>query len=92
LRSSGLIVPIGEWVMREVCHQIRAWQIDGLPPMRIAVNVSATQFQQRDLGDIVRRALDAAHIHASHLEIELTRARKPRRSCRESSAWRTACG
>jgi diguanylate cyclase (GGDEF)-like protein len=70
--ESGLIVPIGEWVVREACRQIRAWHRDGLPPVRIAVNVSATQFRQRDLTDIVRRALDEAGISASRLEIELT--------------------
>jgi diguanylate cyclase (GGDEF)-like protein len=70
--ESGLIVPIGEWVIREACRQIRSWQSDGLPPVRIAVNVSATQFQQRDLLDIIRRALDEAGVDASHLEIELT--------------------
>jgi diguanylate cyclase len=70
--DSGLIVPIGEWIVREACRQIRAWQSDGFPPVRIAVNVSATQFRQRDLIDIVRRALDDAGVHASRLEIELT--------------------
>ena len=70
--ESGLIIPIGEWVVREACRQIRAWQCDGLPPVRIAVNVSATQFQQRNLLDIIRRALDEAGVDASHLEIELT--------------------
>jgi diguanylate cyclase (GGDEF)-like protein len=70
--ESGLIVPIGEWVVREACRQIRTWHSYGLPPVRIAVNVSATQFRQRDLIDIVRRALVDAGIHASRLEIELT--------------------
>ena len=70
--ESGLIIPIGEWVVREACRQMRAWQSDGLPPVRIAVNVSATQFRQRDLIDIVHRALDDASIPASRLEIELT--------------------
>jgi len=70
--ESGLIVPIGEWVIREACRQIRAWETAGLPAPRIAVNVSATQFQQRELIDIVRRALDDAGIAASQLEIELT--------------------
>ena len=70
--ESGLIIPIGEWVVREACRQIRAWQCNGLPPVRIAVNVSATQFQQRNLLDIIRRALDEAGVDASHLEIELT--------------------
>jgi diguanylate cyclase (GGDEF)-like protein len=70
--ESGLIVPIGEWVIREACRQIRAWEDAGLPAPRIAVNVSATQFQQRELIDVVRRALDDAGIAASKLEIELT--------------------
>ncbi len=70
--ESGLIIPIGEWVIREACRQIRAWQDAGLPAMRVAVNVSATQFQQRELIDIVRTALDDARVDASLLEIELT--------------------
>ncbi|MBV8805014.1 MAG: EAL domain-containing protein [Sinobacteraceae bacterium] len=70
--ESGLIVPIGEWVIREACRQIRAWGVAGLPFMRIAVNVSATQFQHRDLIDVVERALDDAGVEASLLEIELT--------------------
>ena len=70
--ESGLIVPIGEWVIREACRQIRAWGVAGLPVMRIAVNVSATQFQHRDLIDVVQRALDDAAVEASLLEIELT--------------------
>jgi diguanylate cyclase (GGDEF)-like protein len=70
--ESGLIVPIGEWVIREACRQIRAWQDSGLPIARIAVNVSATQFQHRDLIDIVQRALDDTGVDASMLEIELT--------------------
>jgi diguanylate cyclase (GGDEF)-like protein len=70
--ESGLIVPIGEWVIREACRQIRTWEDAGLPATRIAVNVSATQFQQRELVDTVRRALDDAGIAPSQLEIELT--------------------
>jgi EAL domain-containing protein (putative c-di-GMP-specific phosphodiesterase class I) len=70
--ESGLIVPIGEWVIREACRQIRAWKDAGLPAPRIAVNVSATQFQERELIDVVRGALDDACIAASELEIELT--------------------
>jgi diguanylate cyclase (GGDEF)-like protein len=70
--DSGLIIPIGAWVIREACRQVRAWQRDGLPAARVAVNVSAAQFQQRDLVDTVRRALDDSGIRASCLEIELT--------------------
>jgi diguanylate cyclase (GGDEF)-like protein len=70
--ESGLIIPIGEWVLRQVCLQVKAWQSAGLPPVRIAVNISAVQFQQRDLVDTVRCALDDAGIDARYLEVELT--------------------
>jgi diguanylate cyclase (GGDEF)-like protein len=70
--DTGLIIPIGAWVIREACRQVRVWQRDGLPAARVAVNVSATQFQQRELVDTVRRALDDSGIRASCLEIELT--------------------
>jgi diguanylate cyclase len=70
--DSGLIVPIGEWVLREACRQARAWQDQGLPMVRIAVNVSALQFRRLDLVDTVRRALTDANVNARYLEIELT--------------------
>jgi diguanylate cyclase len=70
--ESGLIVPIGEWVLREACRQARAWQDQGLPMVRIAVNVSALQFRRLDLVDTVRRALIDADVNARYLEIELT--------------------
>jgi diguanylate cyclase (GGDEF)-like protein len=70
--ESGLIVPIGEWVLREACRQARAWQDQGLPMMRVAVNVSALQFQRLDLVDTVQRALSDADVNARYLEIEVT--------------------
>jgi diguanylate cyclase (GGDEF)-like protein len=70
--DSGLIVPIGEWVLREACRQARAWQDQGLPMVRIAVNVSALQFRRHDLVETVRRALTDAGLNARYLEIELT--------------------
>jgi EAL domain-containing protein (putative c-di-GMP-specific phosphodiesterase class I) len=70
--ESGLIVPIGEWVLRETCRQLRVWQDEGLPSIRIAVNISALQFRRLDLVDTVRRALADAGISAHSLEIELT--------------------
>jgi EAL domain-containing protein (putative c-di-GMP-specific phosphodiesterase class I) len=70
--ESGLIVPIGEWVLREACRQARAWQDQGLPMVRIAVNVSALQFRRLDLVDTVQRALTDANVNARYLEIELT--------------------
>ena len=70
--ESGLIVSIGEWVLREACRQVRAWQDMGLPAMRVAVNVSALQFRRLDLVETVQRALSDAGVDARYLEIELT--------------------
>ncbi len=70
--ESGLIVSIGEWVLREACRQVRAWQDLGLPAMRVAVNVSALQFRRLDLVETVQRALSDAGVDARYLEIELT--------------------
>jgi diguanylate cyclase (GGDEF)-like protein len=70
--ESGLIVPIGEWVLREACRQQRVWQNQGLPRLRVAVNISALQFRRLDLVDTVARALNDAGIEARYLEIELT--------------------
>ncbi len=68
----GLIGALGAWVVREACRQARAWQLDGLPPLRIAVNISASQFRQGDIVSIIRDALDAVGLEARFLEIELT--------------------
>jgi diguanylate cyclase len=68
----GLISAIGEWVLREACRQCKAWQREGLPPMRIAVNVSATQFRQGNLLDIIRQALKDSGLDPRCLELELT--------------------
>jgi diguanylate cyclase (GGDEF)-like protein len=68
----GLINAIGEWVLREACRQCKTWQRDGLPPLRVAVNVAASQFRQGHLLDVIRRALDDAGLEARYLELELT--------------------
>jgi EAL domain-containing protein (putative c-di-GMP-specific phosphodiesterase class I) len=70
--ESGLIVSIGEWVLREACRQVRTWQARGLPALRVAVNVSALQFRRLDLVETVRLALSDAGVDARYLEIELT--------------------
>jgi diguanylate cyclase len=70
--ESGLIVPIGEWVLREACRQVAAWQKQGLPTLHVGVNISALQFRRLDLVDTVRRALADAGVDAKYLEIELT--------------------
>ncbi len=70
--ESGLIVSIGEWVLRQACRQVRVWQDRGLAAIRVAVNVSALQFRRLDLVETVRCALSDAGVDARYLEIELT--------------------
>lgn len=70
--NSGLIVPIGEWVMRSACAQARAWQESGLPPVPVAVNVSAIQFRQRGFCGLVRKVLQETGLRPELLELELT--------------------
>ena len=72
LEDSGLIVPVGEWVTREVCGQILAWKKAGIAVPPAAINLSARQFQQKDLEPTVRRILQETGVDPSHLEFELT--------------------
>jgi diguanylate cyclase (GGDEF)-like protein len=68
----GLINEIGAWVLREACRQCAEWQRSGLPALRVAVNVAATQFRRGDLLDVIGAALQSAGLEARFLEIELT--------------------
>ncbi|MBF0335299.1 MAG: EAL domain-containing protein [Alphaproteobacteria bacterium] len=68
----GLIGEIGEWVLRAACRQNRAWQDRGLPPIRMAVNVSAQQFRDQDVASVVAAILDETGLDARWLELELT--------------------
>ena len=70
--NSGLIVPIGEWVLRSACRQARKWQDEGLPPLSLAVNVSAIQFRQKDFCELIRRVLHDTGLAPQYLELELT--------------------
>jgi diguanylate cyclase (GGDEF)-like protein/PAS domain S-box-containing protein len=70
--SSGQIVQIGEWVLRTAIAQLKDWIDAGLPPMVVAVNLSAVQFRHPGLPDTVRRALADAGLPAQWLELELT--------------------
>ncbi len=69
---SGLIIPIGEWVLRTACKQVRAWHRRLDHPITIAVNLSARQFQAPDLVGQVRRALDESGLPPECLELEIT--------------------
>jgi diguanylate cyclase (GGDEF)-like protein/PAS domain S-box-containing protein len=70
--ENGLIIPIGEWVLREACRQACAWQDAGLPPLSVSVNVSARQFDDPRLVERVAAALACSGLSARWLELELT--------------------
>ena len=70
--NSGLIVRIGEWVLRTACSQARKWQDEGLPAMTMAVNVSAVQFRQQGFSDLIKRVLYETGLAPQYLELELT--------------------
>ncbi|HEV7359145.1 MAG TPA: EAL domain-containing protein [Steroidobacteraceae bacterium] len=72
--ESGLILEIGDWVIREACRQARAWQQRQMPFLRIAVNVSPLQFRQANFVKKVHAALQEHSLDATYLEIELTEA------------------
>jgi diguanylate cyclase (GGDEF)-like protein len=70
--ESGLILPIGEWVLRQAARQAKQWMQDGLPPLVMAVNLSAVQFRHPDLPTLVSRILDEEGLPPEYLELELT--------------------
>jgi diguanylate cyclase (GGDEF)-like protein/PAS domain S-box-containing protein len=70
--DTGLIVPIGDWVLHEACRQNKAWQNAGLPPVTVCVNVSARQFKEKSLIGRVVSALQDSGLEAQYLELELT--------------------
>ena len=70
--ESRLIVPVGEWVLRTACKQAKEWHDGGAGPVRMAVNLSARQFQQHDLVEMVQRAVEEVALDPSSLELEIT--------------------
>ena len=70
--ETGLIVPLGAWVLREACRQTRLWKDQGLPPVSVAVNLSARQFRQGDLLQLVADVLAETGLDAHLLDLELT--------------------
>ncbi|HEY6838446.1 MAG TPA: EAL domain-containing protein, partial [Geobacteraceae bacterium] len=70
--ETGLIIPLGEWVLREACRQNKDWQEQGLPPVRVAVNLSGYQLQQKNILDVVKQTLDETGLRSEFLEVEIT--------------------
>jgi len=68
----GLIVPVGRWVLHEACRQARAWQMAGLAPVCIAVNISSVELQTPHFAAGVRAVLTETGLEPRHLELELT--------------------
>jgi diguanylate cyclase (GGDEF)-like protein/PAS domain S-box-containing protein len=70
--ETGLIVPIGSWVLLEACRQAKAWQAQGLPHLTVAVNLSARQFRKGDLAQSVSAILEQTGLDAQLLDLEIT--------------------
>ena len=70
--ESGLIVPLGEWVLHTACAQSSAWQAEGLPALTMAVNVSGEQFRSTSLVRTVQRVLDSTRLDPATVKLEIT--------------------
>lgn len=70
--ETGLIVPLGEWVLRTACEQMVAWIDEGIEPFIMAVNCSAIQLVRTDMAAVIKEALDSTGLNPAYLEIELT--------------------
>ena len=72
LEETGLIVPVGEWVLRAACEDLRKWQAQGLNELHVAVNLSARQFRQQDLDARIRDIVGSCGVDPSKIELEIT--------------------
>ncbi|MRR36557.1 diguanylate cyclase, partial [bacterium] len=70
--NSGLVIPLGEWVLRKACEKVREWQSADLPPIKLSVNVSGRQFEQRNFIEVVHGILRETGVDAGSLQLELT--------------------
>ena len=70
--QTGQIVPIGAWVLDQACRQVKAWQDEGLPPIKLAVNLSAVQFGEKGLPELVQSCLADSGLDPKFLELEIT--------------------
>ena len=82
---TGLIIPIGEAVLRQACRQVKAWHEHGLGMLRVGVNVSARQLHQRDFLGMIERALGETGLPPSYLELEITESMAMQKSDRTIS-------
>lgn len=89
LEETGLIVAVGEWMLRTACEQHRAWRAAGLPPLRMAVNISSRQFEGGDLTETLRRVLQDAAMPAEFLELEITESILMKNAARDMEALQT---
>ena len=70
--DTGLIIPIGHWVVKEACRQAKLWQEEGYPPVTMSVNISIVEFRQQDLVERIQEVLDETGLAAEWLELEVT--------------------
>jgi diguanylate cyclase len=70
--ETGLIIPLGEWVLSTACGQNKAWQNQGLPPVRVSVNISGRQINETDLFATIQKVLQQTQLDPKYLELELT--------------------
>ncbi|MBK8209981.1 MAG: EAL domain-containing protein [Rhodospirillales bacterium] len=70
--ASGLIIPLGAWVLEQACRQASEWQLAGLPDLTLAVNMSLSQCRRGELVDAVERSADRCHFDLRRLELEVT--------------------
>jgi len=70
--ETGLILPIGEWALREACHTSKKWQEEGYDPITVAVNISPKQFRHQDIAQVIQEILQETHLDAKYLEVEIT--------------------
>ena len=68
----GLIIPLGKWILETACHQAKLWEEQGLPPIKVAVNLSLGQLFQRDLVEMVDEILQRTKLDAKYLQLEIT--------------------
>ena len=70
--ETGLILPIGEWTLRQACRQVKQWRNNGHPDLRVAVNLSPQQFHQPHFFDVVAKVLEECDLPGQALELEIT--------------------